>query len=1214
MPNSSNNLVLKLISIGMSHDLSRLEQLKYGSNEGYEGREEDFKLTYRRMFLALITLGCIIKNYSLRRVCFQCASVCEAETNFCGEILKYLPANEDKADEDDLDADHLNIRYQLEIFQYEIKDRTKLPNSFDKSSNVVFETLEYFNHRVTLDEELLPLEYPGVEKYLKKQAIEEKEHVSQTADLDKCLKDIDEFNADLSHLFKKLSIPLPPIRKQKLPTHEEILTKLKEILSASSKFKITKTGEIIGELVSLNFSDLLTPNVHWNAMNELQSESNQDNLYFDFNANDDEKCDDEDTNTDDEIDLIYQRGTVEVKKLFTRGHCTYEIENIMLYAIMEKKMKFISEEFTYLNKNRNVETDKEQNQVYAGLLYVSNRPHPEYARLMRLTSTMMRFSNLMEYLLEAYDMEVTPGKFKYISRQKAAKIKLEPIDYVESMISDQDTSINNDDSMELSLSKHSRVEEPSAVAIKKETNGQSTKKVNGRKEKLPPSIVLAGTETFNVSSEIQNVFETLKREMSEMIEKEVLFDMGKICDTASPNIVQCTSANPSVTNSTVPIKVQRIRNSHLDPREFIREVQLPSNVSGKVCIFKEIRDEIAYDEHFDNPQIKSTVLHRISSTVTIDNLTHSVKFDLDCSIENFVSKMRFVFQGTKNARPRKKPAKKTVSPENPPTVNDASNGTSIKTEPGQVSVIQSLSNTHFTTQSNSNNDNTTQTTKTASNNVITNNSSIILPSPSDSQTNVFVTPSVTAQQSFLPPFGSIGSSHYDNSLNQFQQPTTTSIPSQYPMIVSSSQSNETSNNPGYALAASIHSRASCNDNVNGVDYQQHSMLINQSNQPFVTEYEEVQMQQEQNIFISPNRVQPKVEILKVENVNVNKLSFANPTIMVKVKEEVPNGNTQMNNSMAISIKNELVDFEEEIGQSAIIPKKPMNIPVALDTLPKFMAASPPPLHYHLSNFDLMNVKQETFEDAFQEEPVIMPRKEPMKFFANDKIIIPKIESIQILPAEKVQSPIKESFSLPKCELPIVQQIVQKPDKEIKTKLFKNPFASIDEPPTNNLKKHNNSTELNGKKNNNKCESDVIDLTEDNFESTIDLTAFNPSHRNKPRPLRHKRQGEVLDITFVSCANASTSSSADYMPTISLDSTLKNELSISAQRRSENKKMKRSLSPYSNSNYTVKDCKVRLVDVMKNWDQKSCLLKKETKIRLEPVYLENLPMVKKYKYR
>lgn len=356
MPNKYN-LIIKLISIGISHDFSHLQELKNCVDSTNDVLEKQYQAAYRRIYLALVILGCMIKDYALRRLCFHAASFCENGSTFCQEILRHLPVLETVDQGDDLDDVLLDIRYLLETFQYDIRDRTHLPETFKKYSNDSYEKLDYFNHTAELSKDLKPLEYPGVEKYMKKQLIEEKEHISQTSDLDKCLVEIDDFNNELSNRFKKMRNLYAPLRKQKLPTDEEINAKIKEIFSKSNDFKETSAGDLFYELSSISFDEILLPSIHWNNLKEKHYELNKDNLLFNFEIPAPAGFEKVDVND------MYNSGNIDVFKLYHNGYSTYDIENIMLFAIMEKKMKFIAEEFAYLNKNRNVECDEEQNQV-----------------------------------------------------------------------------------------------------------------------------------------------------------------------------------------------------------------------------------------------------------------------------------------------------------------------------------------------------------------------------------------------------------------------------------------------------------------------------------------------------------------------------------------------------------------------------------------------------------------------------------------------------------------------------------------------------------------------------------------------------------------------------------------------------------------------------------------------------------------------------------
>jgi hypothetical protein len=83
-------LAMKLISIGLSHDITYLEDVKYSTSgdtittsQGEISREDEFVIVYHRMYLALVNLAMIMPDYGLQRLCFQAASVCEPITNHC---------------------------------------------------------------------------------------------------------------------------------------------------------------------------------------------------------------------------------------------------------------------------------------------------------------------------------------------------------------------------------------------------------------------------------------------------------------------------------------------------------------------------------------------------------------------------------------------------------------------------------------------------------------------------------------------------------------------------------------------------------------------------------------------------------------------------------------------------------------------------------------------------------------------------------------------------------------------------------------------------------------------------------------------------------------------------------------------------------------------------------------------------------------------------
>ncbi|XP_070497376.1 uncharacterized protein [Chironomus tepperi] len=1149
MPNKQN-LIYKLISIGISHDISSLQELKYSIDETKtsEGLENEYKLAYRRIYLALVTLGCTIKDYALRRLCFQTASFCEHKTTSCVEILRHLPVLETVDQGDNLDPILLDIRYLLETFQYDIRDRTKLSTTFEKYSNASFETLEYYGRTAELRRDLAPLEYPGVEKYMKRQAIEEKEHISQTSDLDKCLTEIAEFNNELAGRFKNLRNQYTPLRKQKLPTDEQIDQKVKEILSKSDDFRITKSGDIFYELCCITFEDILSPTVHLENLKYKHNEMNRDNLHFSY-----EMC----SFTKDDIDInsIYSSGIVQVYNLYDKGYSTYDIENIMLYTILEKKMKFIAEEFALFNKNRNLEFDEEQqNQVHACFLYLSNKPHPEYGRLLRLSSTLRRYNSPMEYNLDFYVFDAMPGRYKYRHKNKPLKVKQENNEGFENGNGDLNNSMK-DNSFELD---HLNLPIP-VSDIKLESTMQQIPQIQQimrvKKEKIPPAINLTGIHTFNTSKEIQSIFNILQIEIAALIQKEVFIDISKISDISSPHLIQCIN---NEVKSSLPIKIQKIRNGNLNPREIDREIKMPLNVSGRLTIVLEFRDEIKYDEHFENPYIASSLHHRIMSNLMIDHLTHNAKCDIDCIVDGFVSKIRCSFQGQKTYRPRKKVQKPDI---NPMTAE-------------QISVIQAPPKVEIIGQSSSNN-------VPSISNIVMNVNNNINSTPVDPMHNgMNYVPHQNIQQPY--PYPQIDS-------NQFIVPVSqqySTIQTQYTPSVCYAQSND-----NISTMTPIHSSViqAPQQFTNGATVQQQQIppqfqqqppqqSVLQGQEPFICNSNAPVPPDSNTALVSQNRVKPKVEILKIEDVSdinltgLKKISFSNPCIVVK--EEPPNnGFNQVDPGVSvvtiekpikpeIKVEDELVDFEDEIQTTMLqstVPKKHIHIPET-KSLPNIsLPKSPPPLHYpsNKSEANILVSKEIKKEPTTQQ--TVSPQIRPNVI--KSPLTSPKIHAQQIVDAKPEIPKEVDNF------------------RKMKIDLTKN-FAELIENAKKKLaEKQKEAAEV------------VIDLTEDISEPSIDLT----SDIYDDRRLKMAKKS-TPDITFIGC---------DTVPVKSnriIDSD--DDVLRDSKERARKRLLKRSW-PISQSEDNIRNCKVLLVDVMKDMDKS--FLKKDTPIRLQKIPL-NHPII------
>lgn len=1157
----ANNLVLKLISIGLSHDITYMENIKYATSDNQKERKEEFKKICRRMFLALVTLGCIIQNYTLRRLCFLAANVCEPDTRYCAELVKFLPESDEEKDESELDLISQDIRYQLETFQYDIRSNTNLPDSFDKSSNIIFESLEYFNHSIPLSEELKPLEYPGVEKYLKKQSIEDQQHISQTSDLDKCMRDIDEFNINLAERFKKVKTLYTsaelPLRKPTPPSNDEILSKVKGVFLKSDYLKTINNFGLFAEMFSISLVELLTENYEpkWMSTYEKTDDNNQEILLFDFNS--------DDGGSDEiDVDVLYREGIIPVRQLISREYLCYDIENILLYAIMEKKMKLIAAEFEYINKNRNVETDTVQNQVHAALLYMFSKPHPEYTRLLRLTGTQMRFVNPIDFLMETYVMDVMPGKFKYTLKNKILKAKPESF---ENFDSGSNQTIESGETMTTVMAP--TMSEDNSMTVKMQVASFiNNKQSKIKKEKLAAAISLSSTESFNVSNEILNIFYNLKHELAQVTGKEVLIDLNKLSDMSSTNTINCINA----TQSNLIIKCTRTRNSHLDPRERSLDIPMPLLMNGKLTLVNEIRDSIEYDEFFDNPKIQTTFTYRLIGTLIVENLSHNVKFDLDISIDGVVSKLKIVFQGIKNSRPRKKLVKHPIAEATLP-----------------LSQPVTMTNA-FVQQSNSN------TMPQVSNSAVQ-PSQPTPPLPQPALINSHASP-----PSCLPSFGTIVTSHYVPVNNSYEN-AAHSLPLQYSLAPASVPSmtpviangNHTTASSSSSYSSVIPTAAApvphappppphppphppqCSSN--GINYQLQSNQIAQSNQQFQPpnnfDLNTIKTENVQPHPISSPPTRVKVEILKVEDVSPMKLSFSNPCIVAKndntIQPSVVDANVKIEKQ---SVKNEaddeLVDFEVAIQTSmvtsAVIPKKSALFPESIRSMQSTNKTiiSPPPLHYHTPK-----ISEKSIVEIPKNEPVVFKREllqSPTKEICAPASNPPPLDKKP--PEAEAKAALAGSQNVPKATVPVT-----------KPQVFHKLTSNV-------IMKRTNLTEINGSKKNKEVlkVTDVIDLTDDNCDGNDYI---------KERPNQN-----LLDIQFVSCETQEPEF-------VALSPKINNR--VARKRNFQNVPTGpkiRALKRVPSEDRSRK-CKIRVVDILKNINQKS--LKKNTRIELKPYHSNNL---------
>lgn len=1149
MPNSNLNLVLKLYSVGLSHDISYLEEIKYSTDKdtittsrGGVSREEEFILVHRRMHLALLSLGCLIPHYPLARLCFHVASVCEPEANFCEKVLEKLPACDyNDYDVGSLDPVLVNIRYLLETFHYDIKGSTSLTTTFKTVSSYSFESLEYFNHRVQLGEDLKPLEYPGVEKYLKKQNSEDMAHVSQVSNLDKCIKEYEDFNVELSKGFKNLLHKFVTKKSETFPSQRDIFEMVKEILIHADNVYITNTNEIYTDLLSINFKQIYSNDFkHMEEYINKRQEENYENLYFDW-KNDDE-CGVENEKEAFDLDDVFKSGVVKVLKLYRKGYCTFDIENILLFAIYEKKMKFLSEEFAYLNKNRNVELDNTQlqNQIHAGFLYIINRRHPEFCRLSRLTTSLKKYYHAIEYYLDSYTFDATPAKYKFLLKYKTYKTKMDANGVTENstVIENIPAEIKQEfpDNLLPTNDNRPKRKPTKRVKIKEEvTDGEQQVEPlqSPRKPNNPSVVILNSNNKFNFSEEIQNVFLQLQNEMSILSGRVVKFNIKKLVDPSSHHIIRPVSMEKSV----IPLQLYKVRNGNNDPRENQSQVDLAVNAKGNIILTQEFRDEVVYDEFNDNPQIKTSSHVKVSGSIVIEKLTHNVRFEIDCNIDSYVSKLKCIFQGSrarsknpialiKNRTSRKnwRISKMSSLNLNQPQISDANlisdlpdSTTNILQDSLQAPVQSSLpppSSTYIDEVPN--NDNYLNYNKT-------------------------ITQQQQPQNLYLPPFGSItpSTSHFSPqpSINQYTQPPvfSSAVPSQD--VAYSSPPTVVSNINGHAVFQ------------NTVIKQEFDKAIVEPSQPTITtnnhEFPVIPKVEIQKVeIISPPKIAPE-NSAPIHNGQVKKLSFST------IAENIPAQNGHSKNKILTKEIDELVDFEDAIGSVT----KPSLIPNAI---PKYEI--------------LKSIKK--ISSALQNESNQTPPTTSNE--QNLRPVAEKVSVIQLLSKQTVEIPQNN------------QDILQKSPPPLHHYAKENNFQIIDErTPTKGEQKFlpNNIYDSgvivkNGAKTN-EDDSETIDLTDDSYD-LVDLTVNYSSSRREL--LKKAERQKATDFAFVACS----------------EEPVRNDREINGSKPLIYKSVKRSLSP---NHQETKNVKIRLVDVMENLKQEGTL-KKNTAVRLIQVQMSN----------
>ncbi|CRK96013.1 CLUMA_CG009453, isoform A [Clunio marinus] len=605
MPGIHDILIIELFSIGLSHDLSYLEEIKYNNIKDTNYLNQEFICTNKRMFMALTTLGSIVKDYNLQRLCFQAASVCESETKFSKTILELLPENvrlvppkvENKNEE--MERTLMNLKEQLETFQCAIKTDFNIANSWEKSSLLCYENLDFLNHRIRLSEDLKPLVYAGVERYMKRPRLESSEETDGEVDkkksleVEKILTENQFFTNKISERFKSIKYLNNDSENQSVLLPSEVKAFIIKTFSQCSDFDIDKSGEIFMKLLSdVSLENLRNYRLHWFTINENQQKLNEKNLFFDFDMTPklNETCD---------VMKMYQSGNVRVYDLCNDNCNIFDIENVMFYAIMEKKSLYIPSEFVLFNRNESYKTTKCQTQ--AAFNFLMFKQNPEGRRLSRIVNTAYKSSGMFEFCLETYLFDCESGRYKYVRRN-------------ENEISTGD--------VETFSSQNEAVEH-----LKKP---QSSSKPKGGY----PTITT--TDTSHGSDDFINVFLLLQNELSNIAGEKIKLDINFFCDESSQHKIDFTQC----TSTTLPITINKVRNTLKVPSIRI-EKEIPATIHGSVVVHQVFRDNIVYDENNDNPKLVITSETTLSGTIVLNYMSHNLKnLEIKCDVNGVKSQIK----------------------------------------------------------------------------------------------------------------------------------------------------------------------------------------------------------------------------------------------------------------------------------------------------------------------------------------------------------------------------------------------------------------------------------------------------------------------------------------------------------------------------------------------------------------------------------------------
>lgn len=731
MPNRHDSLIVKLISIGISHDLTNLEQIKYTKdNATLKWTEEDFVAVYRKMFVALATLGFFIKEYSLRRLCIQAASVCEPSTKFCCDILEVLPECDPVMPDEmkpEMKVALEQLREQLETFQSAIKMKVELPKTWEKASILCYEKLDFHHRRTLLSDDLKPLEYPGVERYLKRAKVEDAEEAKpvdeKPLNATTILEESDSFAVMISSRFKQIKNPFKVESDLKPPTPSEVSAVITNLLRNSQDFEIGENGEVFMNLSTEgSVSGAKDCHTRWSLINTEQQNLNKPNLFFDFNMDEtDEKCD---------VSSMYQNGTVRVLDLCRNGCSVFDIENVMLYAITEKKMLYMQQEFVELNKNP--VGDGEQSFAHAAFEYLSSKHQPEHSRLSKLSHPAYTSTSMLEYCIETYNFDLLPRRNYQKKKNLDASMK-EESEFNGDEQMDTTVEMSKDSPMELPEELTANGQEvvtkklpqkspkvpknmPPKVSItkkevqprpKKEAQPRAKKEVQPRQKKeaqprlkkeVQPklkkeNVVVAKDETFHVSEHIMAVLLLMENGFSHAVGSKVSLDIKSLNDETSMHKVELTNSS----TSTMTVKILKRRNSQACPMT-MHQISLPARVHGVITAYVEVTDKIEYDKSNDNPFIKSSAEVKFTGMISFDHSSHNIKdMDLMCTVNGVGSKFRFSMKGgsrgfrsptSKHSNEADKERRNESEKDGNTLTNDLNNSLTRQTPPKTVNSLQ----------------------------------------------------------------------------------------------------------------------------------------------------------------------------------------------------------------------------------------------------------------------------------------------------------------------------------------------------------------------------------------------------------------------------------------------------------------------------------------------------------------------------------------------